>query len=52
MNDIPIVVFRVEENGEEVYPLYYTKKKRRKRVNKSTRICCIKKVCHQKDPKS
>ena len=36
MNDIPIAVYGVEENGEEVYPLYYTKRRGEKRTNKST----------------
>ena len=33
MNDIPIAVYGVEENGEEVYPLYYTKRRDKKPIN-------------------
>ncbi len=33
MNDIPIAVYRVEENGVEVYPLYYTKRRDKDPIN-------------------
>ena len=33
MNDIPIAVYGVKENGQEVYPLYYTKRRDKKPIN-------------------
>ena len=33
MNDIPIAVYGVKENGEQVYPLYYTKRRDKKPIN-------------------
>ena len=33
MNDIPIAVYGVKENGKKVYPLYYTKRRDKKPIN-------------------
>ena len=33
MNDIPIAVYGVKENGENVYPLYYTKRRDKEPIN-------------------
>ena len=33
MNDIPIAVYGVKENGEEVYPLYYNSRREKEPIN-------------------
>ena len=33
LNDIPIEVYRVKENGKQVYPLYYTKRRDKDPIN-------------------